>query len=256
VEPWRAKLAAREFEAAWDLFIDRYRRLILATIRRMVEEDDVADVFGHVCQALSADRLQLLTRYREDRERRARFSTWLVTVVHNQVVDWLRRRRGRRRVRAPRALSTLQEQIFTCVFVERRSHAETYEAVRAAMPADFSFPDYLKELAETYRVVERARPRGVMHYFSAVPALERVEANADDVVGAAEIRRRLAPALDTLAAEERVALQLYVVQGTPAADVARILGWPNAKAVYNRVYRALQSVRAVLERDGIGPADL
>jgi DNA-directed RNA polymerase specialized sigma24 family protein len=53
-----------------------------------------------------------------------------------------------------------------------------------------------------------------------------------------------------------VALQLYVVQGTPAADVARILGWPNAKAVYNRVYRALQSVRAVLERDGIGPADL
>jgi DNA-directed RNA polymerase specialized sigma24 family protein len=41
-----------------------------------------------------------------------------------------------------------------------------------------------------------------------------------------------------------------------AADVARLVGWPDAKAVYNRVYRALATLRAELGREGIGSGDL
>ena len=33
-------------------------------------------------------------------------------------------------------------------------------------------------------------------------------------------------------------------------------GWPNAKAVYNRLHRALASLRTELARSGIGPGDL
>ena len=44
---------------------------------------------------------------------------------------------------------------------------------------------------------------------------------------------------------------MYVVDQLPAAEVARIMGLPNAKAVYNHVYRALAVVKERLERAGI-----
>jgi hypothetical protein len=36
VEPWLAKFDAGDSHAAWDLFAARYRRLMLAIIRRLV----------------------------------------------------------------------------------------------------------------------------------------------------------------------------------------------------------------------------
>ena len=66
----------------------------------------------------------------------------------------------------------------------------------------------------------------------------------------------LAAALATLSDDERLALQLFVVDGMPAADVARLVRWPNAKAVYNRTYRALAALRARFVRQGIGLGDL
>jgi DNA-directed RNA polymerase specialized sigma24 family protein len=56
--------------------------------------------------------------------------------------------------------------------------------------------------------------------------------------------------------DDRLAIQLFVVDDLPAADVARVLGFPSAKTVYNRVYRALADLRARLERAGISGVDL
>jgi DNA-directed RNA polymerase specialized sigma24 family protein len=53
-----------------------------------------------------------------------------------------------------------------------------------------------------------------------------------------------------------VAVQLFVIDELPAKDVARIVGAPNAKAVYNRVYRALAAAREELERAGIRREDV
>ena len=46
-------------------------------------------------------------------------------------------------------------------------------------------------------------------------------------------------------------VELYVIEELPAVDVARIAGLPNAKAVYNRVYRALADLRDWLEAAGV-----
>jgi DNA-directed RNA polymerase specialized sigma24 family protein len=54
----------------------------------------------------------------------------------------------------------------------------------------------------------------------------------------------------------RLAVELFIVEGMTAAEVARLVGWPNAKAVYNRVSRALAHIRAGLEREGTGRGDL
>jgi DNA-directed RNA polymerase specialized sigma24 family protein len=55
---------------------------------------------------------------------------------------------------------------------------------------------------------------------------------------------------------DRVALEMYVVDGVPAADVARVLGLSNAKAVYNRVYRSLAALRERLQSAGLSFEDL
>jgi RNA polymerase sigma factor (sigma-70 family) len=255
VEPWRAKLADGDSEAAWGLFIERYQRLLLATIRRTVDDaGSVMDAFAHVCSELSADELTRLNRYDE---RRARFTTWLVTIVHHLTIDWLRKRNGRPRVRVPDGLSPLQLQIFQTVFVERRSHTEAYELVCSAGRADLSFGSFLQDLAETYRVLELTRSRGAMGYLGAPEEPARVsEANDEDLLARASTRRQLAEALASLPTDDFLALQLYVVEELPATDVARRLGWRNAKAVYNRVHRALSRLRAALELQGLGPGDL
>jgi RNA polymerase sigma factor (sigma-70 family) len=258
LEPWRARLAESDTEAAWNLFIDRYRRLVLAVIRRTVHDGDIVmDAFAHVCARLAADDLARLRRHEQRPEPRARFSTWLVAVVHNLAIDFVRQRDGRRRLKPPAGLSGIQRRIFSRVFVEQRSHAEAYELVRAGASGDLTFGSYLRELADTYRVIESQRPGGVMRYLGGPPApAEPAAPSGEAVSGLEERRRRLQDALQRLSPDVRLAVQLFVIEELPAADVARALRWPNAKAVYNRVYRALGTLRTALERDGLGPADL
>ncbi len=63
VESWIAPLKAGDPEAAWDLFIERYRRLIFGAIRHYAaEHDDVMDVFARVCEALRQDDFARLRR--------------------------------------------------------------------------------------------------------------------------------------------------------------------------------------------------
>ena len=77
-----------------------------------------------------------------------------------------------------------------------------------------------------------------------------------DPAETAESVRRLAAALASQPADVQLAVNLFVVEGMSAAEVARLVGWSNAKAVYNRVTRALAHLRTHLEREGIGRGDL
>ena len=256
MEAWRAEIDNGDCDAAWELFIDRYRRLVLITIRRTIDDDPcVMDAFAYVCSQLSADHLARLHQF-DSRRQNARFSTWLVSVVHNLTVDWLRQQNGRPRVVAPAELSELQEQIFRHVFVESRSHAETYELV-CATSAPLTFGTFLKELAETYRVVERAPRHRLMRYFPAAPGTSEADGHdGESRIVKGEIRRHLSDALAALPPDERLGLKLYVIEELPAAEVARTVGWPNAKTVYNRVYRVLMRLRETLERQGLSSGDL
>src|SRR5436309_1805610 len=61
MEGWAVDLASARPDAAWDLFLDRYRRLIFAAIRHYAQDyDDVMDVFSQVCAALREGDLRRL----------------------------------------------------------------------------------------------------------------------------------------------------------------------------------------------------
>ena len=86
--------------------------------------------------------------------------------------------------------------------------------------------------------------------------MDDIPAQCEDPLPTAEASERIARALDTLPPDERLAVQLFVVDEMPAAEVARTVGWRNAKAVYNRVYRALGTLREGFETQGIRREDL
>lgn len=264
MEDWVAELQRGRFDASWDLFLDRYRRVIFAAIRHYARDhDDVMDVFARVCEALREDDLRRLRSRTGRPDQRASTSTWLVTVVHHVTIDWYRHRDGRRRPSAAAdGLTPLRRRIYEHVFLDQRSHVETFELIRARDSAPFSFRHFLSELRATYHTVTEGRRAGVLRELDMRPPGE-VElspdeadprsSNDDDSI---ERRELLEIALGGLSPTERVALELYVLDELPAVDVARVLGMANAKAVYNCVYRALAAVRAKLEQAGLRRSDL
>lgn len=257
VEDWVAHLKEGRPDPAWDLFLARYRRLIFAAIQHYARDyDDVMDVFARVCEALREDDLRRLRSYVDQPDHRARFSTWLVAVVRNLTVDWFRSRDGRRRVSVVAdGLHPVGRRIFDLVFLDHKSHVEAYELIRVSEAPSLTFHEFQAELRATYRAVTAGRKGQILRELGIAPSedTEDTQRSADEAPsGAIELEQ----ALTCLSPEDRVAVELYVVRELSADAVAKIVGLPNAKAVYNRVYRALAAVRERLERVGIRREDL
>jgi RNA polymerase sigma factor (sigma-70 family) len=258
VESWIAPLLAGRPEAAWDLFIDRYRRLIFAAIRRYTTDpDDVMDVFAHVCEQLRENDFGRLRRYAAQSDSTRKFSTWLCAVIHNLTIDWIRHRNGRPRLSAVAAtLGPLRQRLFQYVFVQQHSHVEAYELLRSRDAPALTFTEFLKELRATYRAAGSTQRGPLVQALAAIPPDPPAETPDADPAMLVQRQAVLAEAMQELSDEDRVAVQLYVVEGIPAEQVARALGLPGAKSVYSRVYRALASLRGHLERIGISAGDL
>lgn len=258
MEPWIVELRQGNAVAAWDGFLARHRGLVFSAIRRYAQDyDDVMDVFAHVCESLRADDLGKLRGWVDQPEHRARFSTWLVTVVRHLTVDWFRHRDGRRRLPALVAdLSPLRQLLFTFVFVEQRSHVETFELLRTGIAPGLTFRQFLVELRATYHAATGSRVGLLPRELAIAPPGEDEESREEQVTDAIGRREFLSGVLRSLPDEDRVAVQMYVIDEVPAEVVAKALGYPSAKAVYNRVYRALAGMRARLEQDGLRPEDL
>lgn len=249
MDDWMTELRRRNSDRAWDSFLGRYRRLIFAAIRHYAQDyDDVMDVFARVCEALREDDLRRLRAYTDQNEHRAAFSTWLVAVVRNLTIDWFRHRDGRRRLSVVGdRLPPLQRRIFTHVFLERRSHVEAYELLRTGASPALTFRQFLSELRETYAAVTSSRRGHLLTELGPPASNDSASEEAITEPVANEDVERLEDAMRSLSPEDRVAVQLYVVEEMPAADVARVVGLANAKAVYNRVYRALAVLRERLD---------
>ena len=258
MEDWVAELQRGRPDPAWDLFLTRYRRLIFAAIRHYAQDyDDVMDVFARVCEALREDDLRRLRTYIAQPDHRARFSTWLVAVVRHLTVDWFRQRDGRRRLSAvAEGLPPLRRRIFEHVFLEHRSHLEAFELIRSRRSARPFLQRVPGRAAGDLPRRDRRAAGSACCANWARRRRPRPSPMTPEATLTAESRALVEQALCALSAEDRVAVELYVMEELPAADIARTLGLPNAKAVYNRVYRALAAVRAQLEQAGIRREDL
>lgn len=257
MESWLTLLQLGDSTAAWDQFIGRYRRLIFAAIRHFTTEpDEVMDVFAQVCESLQADDLARIRRFPSDGSARARFSTWLVTVVHHLTLDWFRHRDGREQGALPGSLTRRQQDIYRAVFLEQQPHGEVFEVLRQRSETPLTYHEFVQDLRAAQQAFNAARPRLRPRTVSLPLSLTDSAADHEGGGQAEDAHGRLEEVLVTLSVEEQLALKLFVVDELPAADVARAVGWPDAKAVYNRTYRLLKTLRQGLLGRGIGPGDL
>lgn len=253
MEPWLELLRAGRSDAAWESFIAHHHRLVFAAIRHYVaDHDEVMDAFAHACDALRRDDCARLRRYVDQPAGtpRARFSTWLVTVVRHQTVDWLRQRDGRPRRQAPSHLTSRQQHLWRLIHQEGQSHRDAFH-ILASSDTSLSDHDYRADLTAVAAAAPAAPVprRAALRTAGPLPLSLADQAPAGTETGLEELEQALAALPD----DERLALQLFVVDEVPAADVARIVGWPNAKAVYNRVGRILRALRHTLQ-GGTNPA--
>src|SRR2546430_9594029 len=209
MEDWVVELQGGRPDAAWDRFLERYRRLIFADIRHYAQDyDDVMDVFARVCEALRADKLRRLRSWVEQPEHRARFSTWLVTVVRHLTVDWFRHRDGRRRLSVvAEGLPPLRRRIFEHVFLEQRSHIEAYELIHSGEAPSLTIREFLGELRATYSAITDGRRGQVLRELGGTPPTEEDPAvpSPGDI---ADTRALLEQAFGALSAEDRAAVEL------------------------------------------------
>jgi RNA polymerase sigma factor (sigma-70 family) len=253
VDDWLTELEGDRPEAAWDAFLERYRGLLLASVRQYVEDhDDVMDAFTAACEGLRADGFRRLRAYRTGPAPRAHFASWLVTVARRLTVDWLRARYGRHRPsKLGSNLTDVQRAIHEQVFSKRQGHVTAYELIRSRDLPDLTFGAFLKELAAVYRATSNGARSA-----TPVPAPHDPVCSPSGELSRRETAARLQTMLDTLPAADRLAVQMYVIDDLAAPEVARILGLANAKAVYNRVYRALGMLRAQMENAGLDRDDV
>jgi len=256
-EPTLDRLRAGDLDGAWTTFIDRYRRLIFAQIRRATTEpDDVMDIFAHVCGRLRENDLARLKTFAFAAAPRASFATWLVAVLRNLIVDWFRSRDGRSRAQPPKSLSPLGRRIYELVFLEHRSHREACELVLLSSgDAGVTPGDCRRALREAQRAALNGAAGTLARPVAVAPIAEWVEVSVD-AAAVGEAGEALRIAMQSLDTVSQLAIQLFVVDEMPAADIAKVLGLGNAKTVYNKVYRGLAVVREALASRGIYKGDL
>jgi RNA polymerase sigma factor (sigma-70 family) len=252
VESWARALAQGDGTGAWDLFVERYRRLILATIRRITPDgDDAMDVFATVCQALSENDFARLRSYNSAASTNsATVATWLVVTVRNISIDWLRARDGRSRFTPPDTLSPLHQRIYIAICRDGHSYADAYEVLRDHLDPTLSFGGFLREVTAMQRIAPCTQQPRAMYRAEQ----ESVAADGEipiDVAQMADVSAVIDSVFAAESPEVRLAVRMLIVERASAASIATLLRWPNAKAVYNRVYRALEAAQDELRRRGI-----
>ena len=149
------RLSSADAGPAWVEFLDRYSALILHTANQFeYRQDRSSECFLYVCEQLNEDGFRRLLKF--NTKRKAKFKTWLGTVVFNLCVDWHRREFGRATLLpAISALPAFDRVVYRMVIEQGMNKEVSFQMLRA------DFPDLTRELVESavIRVYSLLTPR-------------------------------------------------------------------------------------------------
>src|SRR5438046_2392201 len=111
-------------QEGWRLFMETCTPELLAIIEHagVRRQDEAMDVYLRVCEHLAGDSC---ARLRKHDPEKGTLGSWLTVVVRRVIVDWVRSRKGRRRLFASiKALQELDREIFDLYYWRGHSPAE------------------------------------------------------------------------------------------------------------------------------------
>lgn len=153
------RLSSVDAGPAWVEFLDRYSALIIQTASQFeYRQDRSSECFLYVCGQLNEDGFRRLLKF--NTKGKAKFKTWLGTVVFNLCVDWHRREFGRATLLpAISALPAFDRAVYRMVIEQGMNKEASFQMLRA------DFPDLTRELVESavIRVYSLLTPRQRWH---------------------------------------------------------------------------------------------
>ena len=233
------------------------------------QDNEADELLNEVLDHLKAQDFRVLREFKG----KAKLTTYLTSVIANLVVDLVRKKRGRSRVKdRAQELGEAAVRLYEAVYLAGHSLAEAHELLRT----NYGMEQSEEELA---RLLERMRGRGGQHATltdwpysgKEIVTEEGVELVVPDPSGTAEeilaeeqrqtlSGRVLAEVLGELSGEERLMISWRFPTGQDQEpkgnrEIASLLGLTE-KAVDNRIRRILTRCRETILRQGLSLDDL
>ena len=210
-------------DAGWRAFIDQYTPLIVGLIRKagLTDRDETMEVYVLICERLSERRFE---RLRGQDAARGSIGGWLAVIARHAAVDWLRSRKGRRRIfQSVRSLEPFDQRAFELYYWDERSPAEIAGLLRRDLPDVFEALDRIQSAlsarhrAELLSMAMRSKAPVALDETDAAETIADPRANP-------EAGARLESVLRRLSKEDAAIVRLKYIEGLTDAEIERAIG--------------------------------
>jgi DNA-directed RNA polymerase specialized sigma24 family protein len=243
--------------AGWRAFIDQYTPLIVGLIRKagLTDRDETMDVYVSVCERLSANGFErLLTQDAS----RGSIGGWLAVLTRHAAVDWIRSKKGRRRLfQGVRNLPPFDQRIFELYYWDELGPGEISEIVGAGLATVL---ESLERIQST--MTDRHRGELLALAMRSKPPVPFDDTDADRIADArmdpetamriVQTYERFEGALRSLPAEDAAIVRLKYVEGLSNAGVEDVIG---TRLTNTRIQDILGRLRSALTAAGIDGRD-
>ena len=247
--------------SAWSRFLEYYAPLIMHVVQQFEHEQDRAnDCFLYISEQLSDNGFRRLLRFNP--AGKARFRTWLGTVVFNLCVDWHRREYGRATLLpAIAALPKFDQSVYSLVIEQGMDKECCYQTLKA------DFPDLTRDLVTNAAVRifslltprqrwqicvrnhRRIRAKNMHHE-------ERLRQLPDPAIGPeTEAQRQqwieqLNSALARLPLDQHLLLRFRYQEGLTLKQIANLQYSGDTNRAWRQIQAAMNDLIRILERTG------
>jgi DNA-directed RNA polymerase specialized sigma24 family protein len=249
----------------WRAFIDQYTPLMLGLLRRsgLVDRDEMMEVYVLVCEQLSA---RGFARLKSQDAGRGSIGGWLTVIVRHATIDWVRSRKGRRRLfQAVEALAPLDRRVFELYYWEERTPSEVAELLAPETGGRQDMATVLEALgrvdevltarhrAELLALAARSRTPVSLDETDAPYHVPDQAADPETAARIAQANAGLEAALRRLPAEDAAIVRLKYVEGLSNQAVEHALGITGLTV--GRLQQILAGLRTLLLESGISGQD-
>jgi DNA-directed RNA polymerase specialized sigma24 family protein len=252
---------------AWSAFIEEFTPTLLTIIEHagLRSHDEAMEIYVRTCEHLAADDCARLRRHDPAK---GPLAAWLTVVVRRVIVDWVRSRKGRRRVfQSIRDLGPEDRGVFELYYWRGYSPVEIAELTSTGRER----PASLAEVFESLERIERALSERQRAELLSMAARVRQPASLEDDSGRSvdppderqdpefEVRVQqtgelLAAALRELPAEDSLLVSMRYLDGLSQAQVERALQLPSLGP--GRMGAILARLRSLLTQRGFDARDV
>lgn len=246
-------LSSADAGVAWVEFLERYSSLIMNSASQFVyEQDRISECFLYVCEQLNDASFRRLLKF--DTSGKAKFRTWLGTVVFNLCVDWHRREFGRATLSpAISALPAFDQSVYRLVIEKGMDKETCFQLLRA------DFPELTRELVanaaargfslmtprQRWQVGVRLRGRRPASDAAGQGDLERLPDPGSGPESAARMQQELdnlQNALALLPADQRLLVYLRFQEGLSLEKIAQVKQLGDSSRVWRHLQTALNTL--------------